>query len=51
MAQGDGFPRIRCHVKILALATGGTCRVEHLIEQIDVSQSEVLGNGLRTWTL
>lgn len=30
MAQGDGFPRIRCHVEILALATGGTCRVEHL---------------------
>jgi len=30
MAQGDGFARIRCHVEILALATGGTCRVEHL---------------------
>lgn len=51
MAQGDGFARIRCHVEILALATGGTCRVEHLIEQIDVSRSEVLGKGPPTWTL
>jgi len=49
--SSDGFARIRCHVEILALATGGTCRVEHLIEQIDVSRSEVLGNGPPTWTL
>lgn len=38
MAQGDGLPRIRCHVEIVAFATGGTRRVEHLIERIDVSQ-------------
>jgi len=30
MAQRDGLPRIRCHVQILAFATGGTRRVEHL---------------------